>query len=400
MPPPILSNERLISDIVLIVDDIPENLALLHDALDEAGHTVLVATNGESALQRARQSLPDVILLDALMPGMDGFEVARRLKADFATQHIPIVFMTGLTETEHVVAAFAAGGADYVTKPIRPPEVLAPIAAHVQDARQMRQARSALDAFGQATVAVRAAGGKLVGQTPLARRLMNEITARGRIPLLTGGTMLYYKALREGLSELPEAAPELRREIEDAAARDGWPALHAELARLDPDAAARLQPNDAQRIQRALEIVRLTGQPLAASYARREAHVDTHRFIPVTLTPSDRAVLHARIARRFDAMLLAGFVDEVIALRKHYQLDPNLPSMRCVGYRQALEYLDGYCDLPTFRDKGIFATRQLAKRQITWQRNFRESWGDLVEVDCLAAGMEKQVQHIVESRLD
>jgi len=110
MTPPILSNERLISDIVLIVDDIPENLALLHDALDEAGHTVLVATNGESALQRARQSLPDVILLDALMPGMDGFEVARRLKADFATQHIPIVFMTGLTETEHVVAAFAAGG--------------------------------------------------------------------------------------------------------------------------------------------------------------------------------------------------------------------------------------------------------------------------------------------------
>ena len=99
-------------------------------------------------------------------------------------------------------------------------------------------------------------------------------------------------------------------------------------------------------------------------------------------------------------MLLAGFVDEVIALRKHYQLDPNLPSMRCVGYRQALEHLDGYCDLPTFRDKGIFATRQLAKRQITWQRNFRESWGDLVEVDCLAAGMEKQVQQIVESRLD
>jgi CheY-like chemotaxis protein len=158
-----------ISDIVLIVDDIPENLSLLHDALDEAGYTVLVATNGESALQRARQSLPDVILLDALMPGMDGFEVARRLKADFATQHIPIVFMTGLTETEHVVAAFAAGGADYVTKPIRPPEVLARIAAHMQNARQMKQARSALDAFGQATVAVRASDGKLVWQTPLAR---------------------------------------------------------------------------------------------------------------------------------------------------------------------------------------------------------------------------------------
>ncbi|MFC5300586.1 response regulator transcription factor [Azospira restricta] len=158
--------------IVLIVDDVPENLALLHDALDDAGYTVLVATRGEAALQRARQALPDVILLDALMPGIDGFEVARRLKADFATQGIPIVFMTGLTETEHVVAAFASGGADYVTKPIRPAEVLARIAAHMTSARQMRQARSALDAFGQATVAVRAADGRIVWQTPLARGLL------------------------------------------------------------------------------------------------------------------------------------------------------------------------------------------------------------------------------------
>lgn len=165
--------DRSISDIVLIVDDVPENLSLLHDALDEAGYAVLVATNGESALQRARQSLPDVILLDALMPGMDGFEVARRLKADFATQPIPIVFMTGLTETEHVVAAFAAGGADYVTKPIRPPEVLARIAAHVQNARRMRQARTALDAFGQATVVVHPASARIVWQTPLARQLLS-----------------------------------------------------------------------------------------------------------------------------------------------------------------------------------------------------------------------------------
>ena len=172
-------SERPISDIVLIVDDIPENLSLLHDALDESGYTVLVATNGESALQRARKSLPDVILLDAVMPGMDGFEVARRLKADFATHHIPIVFMTGLTETEHVVAAFAAGGADYVTKPIRPIEVLARIAAHMQNARQMKQARTALDAFGQATVAVRASDGKLVWQTPLSRKLLKEYFATG-----------------------------------------------------------------------------------------------------------------------------------------------------------------------------------------------------------------------------
>ncbi|MFB0934413.1 MAG: response regulator transcription factor [Propionivibrio sp.] len=175
MPPDTL--ERDISDIVLIVDDIPENLSLLHDALDESGYTVLVATNGESALQRARQSLPDVILLDAVMPGMDGFEVARRLKADFVTHHIPIVFMTGLTETEHVVAAFAAGGADYVTKPIRPAEVLARISAHVHNARQMRQARTALDAFGQATVAICASDGRLVWQTPLARSLLGDYFA-------------------------------------------------------------------------------------------------------------------------------------------------------------------------------------------------------------------------------
>ncbi|KAB2969311.1 MAG: tRNA (adenosine(37)-N6)-dimethylallyltransferase MiaA [Zoogloea sp.] len=233
-----------------------------------------------------------------------------------------------------------------------------------------------------------------------ARRLMGEITARGRIPLLVGGTMLYYKALREGLSDLPEADPALRREIEDAAARDGWPALHAELARLDAEAAARLEPNDAQRIQRALEIVRLTGQPLAASYARREATPDSHRYIPVALNPGDRAVLHARIEKRFDAMLLAGFVDEVVALRRRYALDPGLPSMRCVGYRQALEYLEGHCDLQTFRSKGIFATRQLAKRQITWQRNFRENWGDLLEVECLENGLEHRIREIVESRLD
>lgn len=160
--------------IVLIVDDVPDNLSLLHDALDEAGYTVLVATHGEAALLRARKSLPDVILLDALMPGMDGFEVARRLKADFATRAIPLIFMTGLTEAEHVVAAFAAGGADYVTKPIRPAEVLARIAAHVSNARHMHQARTALDAFGQATVALRVSDGRLVWQTPLARTLLRR----------------------------------------------------------------------------------------------------------------------------------------------------------------------------------------------------------------------------------
>jgi DNA-binding NarL/FixJ family response regulator len=169
--------DRSNTDLVLIVDDVPENLSLLHDALDEADYTVLVATNGESALQRASHSRPDVILLDAVMPGMDGFEVARRLKTEFVTQHIPIIFMTGLTETEHVVAAFAAGGADYVTKPIKPREVLARIAAHMQNARQMKQARTALDAFGQATVSIRASDGRLIWQTPLARKLLRDYFA-------------------------------------------------------------------------------------------------------------------------------------------------------------------------------------------------------------------------------
>jgi DNA-binding response OmpR family regulator len=149
-------NAAAVAHVVLIVDDVPENLSLLHDALDEAGYKVLVATNGESALARARQALPDVILLDAVMPGIDGFEVARRLKADFSTQHIPIVFMTGLTETEHVVAAFEAGSSDYVTKPVRPPEVLARIAAHLRTARQLQEAaRSTPDALDDATLAAR-----------------------------------------------------------------------------------------------------------------------------------------------------------------------------------------------------------------------------------------------------
>lgn len=167
-------SEPAVPRVVLIVDDIPDNLALLHDALDAAGYAVLVATDGASALARAARQQPDVILLDALMPGMDGFEVARRLKADFLTQHIPIVFMTGLTETEHLVAAFAAGGSDYVTKPIRPAEVLARIAAHLQSARQMRQARSALDAFGQGTVAIHCATARITWQTALARTLLAE----------------------------------------------------------------------------------------------------------------------------------------------------------------------------------------------------------------------------------
>ncbi len=166
--------DRSAGDVVLIVDDLPDNLLLLHDALDAAGYTVLVATDGPGAIARALQARPDIVLLDAMMPGMDGFEVARRLKADPATAAIPIVFMTALTETEHVVAAFGAGGVDYVTKPIQPREVLARMAVHTQSARVQRQARNALDAFGHATMVVRARDGRLLWQTALARQWLRE----------------------------------------------------------------------------------------------------------------------------------------------------------------------------------------------------------------------------------
>lgn len=159
---------------ILIVDDVPENLAVLHDALDEAGYAVLVATHGEAALQSVNKFTPDVILLDAVMPGMDGFEVCRRLRAEDKARTVPVIFMTGLTESEHVVAGFAAGGTDYVTKPVRPSEVLARIAAHINHAKHVTQARSALDAFGQATFVMHPATGQITWQTPLARQLLER----------------------------------------------------------------------------------------------------------------------------------------------------------------------------------------------------------------------------------
>jgi tRNA dimethylallyltransferase len=216
-----------------------------------------------------------------------------------------------------------------------------------------------------------------------ALALMAAICARERIPLLAGGTMLYFKALREGLSDLPQADPALRQEIEAEAARRGWPVLHAKLAALDPAAAARLHPTDAQRIQRALEIVRATGETLAASYARREMSPPPFRLLPIAIAPSDRAVLHGRIAERFEQMLSTGLVEELEGLRRRYTLTPELPAMRCVGYRQAWAFLEGEVDRAGLLATGIAATRQLAKRQLTWQRQFRETWPELVELDCL-----------------
>ena len=198
---------------------------------------------------------------------------------------------------------------------------------------------------------------------------MAAITARGHVPLLVGGTMLYYKALLEGLAELPQADPEIRAAIDADAATQGWPALHAELARHDPATAARLAPTDAQRIQRALEILRLTGQPMSALLAQGKEATPPYRYLSLGLLPSDRSVLHTRIAERFDAMLAAGLEDEVTTLRRKYALSPELPSMRCVGYRQVWEAQDGTIPRSELRDRGIYATRQLAKRQITWLSN-------------------------------
>lgn len=193
------------------------------------------------------------------------------------------------------------------------------------------------------------------------------IRARGRVPILAGGTMLYVKALTEGLSALPRADQATRDAIDAEAARLGWPRMHAELAGVDPVAAARLAPNDAQRIQRALEVWRLTGRPLSSWQGNRDAA--PFEAIRIALVPADRERLHREIARRFDAMLDAGLVDELAALRRRHALDPSMPSMRSVGYRQAWRHLDGEIDRDTLRATGIAATRQLAKRQITWLRS-------------------------------
>ena len=199
-----------------------------------------------------------------------------------------------------------------------------------------------------------------------ALRVMNEIVLRNKVPLLVGGTMLYFKALREGLADLPQADAVLRAAIDAEAAARGWPALHAELTRLDPKTGARLKPNDSQRIQRALEVVRLTGQPLGTFFEQQRAVPPPFRFLPLALYPSDRAVLHERIARRFDDMLKAGLAAEVEALRAKYRLKIELPSMRSVGYRQVWEMIEGKIGPNELRDRGIFATRQFAKRQLTW----------------------------------
>lgn len=224
-----------------------------------------------------------------------------------------------------------------------------------------------------------------------ALRLIAEIQHRGNIPLLVGGTMLYFKALLDGISALPEADPVIRAQLEAEATQKGWAALHEELAKVDPVSAQRIHPNDPQRINRALEVFRITGRSLTELTAEKGEPFayPVHQF---AIAPTERSVLHQRIALRFDQMLAAGFEQEVIQLRKRADLHLDLPSMRCVGYRQMWQYLDGDCDYAQMRERGIAATRQLAKRQLTWLR----SWQNLTWLDS-DAPMSENLQAVLSS---
>jgi tRNA dimethylallyltransferase len=226
-----------------------------------------------------------------------------------------------------------------------------------------------------------------------AVRIVGEILERRRIPLLVGGTMLYYRALTSGLDELPPADPAVRAQIEAEAARRGWPALHEELRTADPASAARIAPADAQRIQRALEVWRITGKPLSALHgqAARDVPFDVKGL---ALVP-ERPVLHERIQARFAAMLRMGLVEEVKSLKDKYRLSAAMPSMRAVGYRQVWEYLEGRFDQAALVEKGVAATRQLAKRQLTWLRSFP----DVVRLDAEGQDAAAALQRLLHSFL-
>ncbi|MFJ5445195.1 tRNA (adenosine(37)-N6)-dimethylallyltransferase MiaA [Methylobacillus methanolivorans] len=230
-----------------------------------------------------------------------------------------------------------------------------------------------------------------------ALRLMAEITARGNVPLLVGGTMLYFRALEQGLSGLPEADASVRAALDLEAAEIGWPGMHAKLATIDPDTAARLQPTDSQRIQRALEVYQLTGQTMTALHQQQAAETLPYRLLKIALQPSDRAVLHARIAERFSIMMQGGLLAEVQALLKKYPgLHPDMTSMRCVGYRQTLAYIAGDIDEAEWQAQGIVATRQLAKRQLTWLRGM----DDTLALDCLGDNLYAQAYQAIKGFLD
>jgi tRNA dimethylallyltransferase len=228
-----------------------------------------------------------------------------------------------------------------------------------------------------------------------AHRLIREIQSRGRVPLLVGGTMLYFRALTQGMAELPEANPSVRADIESEARKLGWPALHAELAMIDPPAAKKILPNDGQRIQRALEVFRLTGRPLSVLHREAVGQTPTYNYIPLVWNPSRREVLYERIAARFTRMMKTGFLDEVTRLYARKDLSRELPSMRTVGYRQLLDYCCGNSSLVEAVDLGIVATRHLARRQLVWLRAGRNyEWFDALEPSALAHIKERIAAHL------
>ena len=229
-----------------------------------------------------------------------------------------------------------------------------------------------------------------------ALETMHGIVERGCVPLLTGGTMLYFKALRDGLADLPPADDDTRIVIDAMAADVGWPAIHRELERIDPATAQRLDPNDSQRIQRAMEVFYLTGKPMSELIATGKRADPPYRLIALALVPGDRGMLHERIAKRFELMLELGLINEVRELRENYDLNPGLPSMRCVGYRQAWQYLDGAYGLAKLREKAVAATRQLAKRQLTWLR----ATNGVKEFDCLAGDLQEQIETWLSRQLE
>lgn len=225
--------------------------------------------------------------------------------------------------------------------------------------------------------------------------IMDDIVSRGHVPLLVGGTMLYFKALREGLNDLPSADKATRLMIETLAQEAGWPALHEKLSRIDADTAARIDVNDAQRIQRALEIHYLTGKTMSELLEKSLQKELPFALTEIALVPSDRAQLHSRIEMRFEKMLELGLIDEVRELRDHYDLTPDMSSMRCVGYRHAWQYLDSEFSLPVLREKGIAATRQLAKRQLTWLRGM----DNLIQFDCFLDDLPERIGETLSEHL-
>lgn len=231
-----------------------------------------------------------------------------------------------------------------------------------------------------------------------AREAMQNITASGHTPLLVGGTMLYFKALLEGLSPMPASDERIRAELEAQASVVGWPALHAELAVIDPVAAAKLHPNHSQRISRALEVYRVSGRPMSEWQLQGgDGLAEQYNWVQIAIAPQQRNVLHQRIAQRFELMLANGFIDEVRQLYQREDLHPDLPSIRAVGYRQVWQYLAQECDFDTMRERGVAATRQLAKRQLTWLRG----WHDLSWVNTLdSVGQPLSFHEILDQALN